>query len=488
MLKTIPNWSKSHVTDRSLRTLKDHYKNTGPSIMRTFSHESNNWNDRQLLHGTRKAVAVDFIVVLLTIIVSGYSLPIFLKPAFLAVPVIILFSLYLDRFRGIWITKKGMRVFAALFFLMASYVIKFWTLDPLFTMQYISLVLISFCVLSMLGYRFFLIYEEVIYYLSLFSLFMFALQLASDSFMHALISFLQKAFSLPWVNDHFATILIYTYNQDAGQTARNCGFTWEPGPFSLFVCLAIIIHLLRSRFVIDKRFIVLSIAVFTTQSSTGFIAYFVMVLWLIWNRNKRHAVYLLPLAIGLIYFTYMRVDFLGDKIQQLYETGDANLEFALRYNTVKNVSIGRFSGILLNWEDFKRNPILGYGGHLDEERLSSRLGAIVTSTSGLGNWFAQFGIVGTALFLILWYRSLKKIVLTHRASGTAFLLILILVMGFGFNIIYSAVFFCFMLSGLFDKQRSRVERANWIGTISPAHNRRDRPGNIVRAGFEHKKC
>ena len=295
------------------------------------------------------------------------------------------------------------------------------------------------------------IYEKIIFIFAKISLFFFAWQLVS-------ISSLVSLFSLVDLNiGKSYNAIIYTIHNKAvsDQINQNSGFCWEPGPFACFLSLALIIHLLKNKFVLDKRVLIYVITLLTTFSSTGYFCLLIIFAWYIYRLNSKYFIFILPVVILFIMTVLNFSSNLNEKVLPQIINAQENFEFYSEYGREYQTSIGRFDGFLLNLEDFYNFPIIGYGGHFSA--TFSQVNKLnISSTSGLGNWLSQFGIIGILFLSVSLYKSSQLLVNSYQSKGGVVVLSIFLVIIFSFNLLFSPIFVFFFFIGLFKSKQSFI--------------------------------
>lgn len=382
------------------------------------------------------------LYVLLTIFSSGLGMSIFRQDyypvlsIFLSIIVFVFYKLKLE------IKQIGVPLLIwFIYFMLVTFSNR--SFHPRFMIQIPALILNAYIIFKLFTPQgFFSYYEKALYFLTSVSLFFFVWQAVSMSSLMAVLT----PFDL---NDgESINAIVYTIHGRSASSfiPRNCGFTWEPGPFSVFISLALLVRFLENDLVIDRRVIVYAIGIATTQSSTGFIMLFIIALWFIYQKNKVLFFVLSPIYFTILYFIFFQISFLGNKITDQFLLAQDEFVFFSKYGAQdeSGASIGRFSGFLLNLEDFKSNPILGYGGNF-KETISNKYALKISSTTGLGNWLAQFGIVGSFLFLVFWVRSSIRITFIYKRKGWIFIFFLFMTAFFSFKLNFYPLFFVIML-------------------------------------------
>lgn len=395
-----------------------------------------------------------FLVVLLTIF-AGLGNSIFRDIRYSIIPIIISFGVF--RIRRKKFNRSAEKIYTVFILFIFGYFLKYWgEFDPMFTFRIFVYITFPYLVVSVVGYNFFKIYENILYFFALISLPLFLLETVAYNFIYLLLAKLQSIMHLPQLDWEYVNVLFYTINNGSRQL-RNCGFAWEPGGFSNFLILAIIINLARNRFSLkNKKLWVLLIAMITTFSTTGYLAFVPVVIWYLYNvKFKKRMILIFPLLFLAIYASTL--PFMTDKIKDLSVDPEVILNRVVSASSRndKSYTIGRFAGFLMNMEDLKEHPIIGYGGH-GELTFNNRNNTSMASINGLGRWMATFGSVGFLIFLLSYIKSLRNLSLLYGFNKPLILLATILALGFGFGLIHSGLFFAFMLSYLFLPYKNKV--------------------------------
>lgn len=325
-----------------------------------------------------------------------------------------------------------------------------------FLITYIIRIMIAFWLLIFYKERFFLKYENIIYYLTILSLVFYAVQLIAPSFMYNVIGQLDLSQNL-FPKTLYASISIYTFHQVNLNELfpRNAGFCWEPGPFSGFIVLAIFFNIARNNVQLKdkKRLFILTIALITTQSTTGFVALLAVILWFAWSHYKNWIFRLIsiPVSITVILLLFIYIPFLNEKItreseQNLYTV----LNNAEKYNTT--YAPGRFASFQLRLMDFINHPIAGYGGKSTLQAGYFSESSRVAAINGLGTIMGKYGSIGLLIFLILIFKTGKWLSNYYHYTGYFIFPALILIIAFGFGIIESPIIVTMWMAPVFLKK------------------------------------
>ena len=202
-------------------------------------------------------------------------------------------------------------------------------------------------------------------------------------------------------------LIVYTQTWEdplVKEPFRNSGMFWEPGAFAGYIIVTLLMFVDRLEVLWKKYlpgFIVLSVTLLTTFSTTGYITFFLLVLFytIKWgiNNNKRiiaYAVVAATIVAGVVAFN--ELDFLGEKIQRQYRSTE-NLKET-------DVSNNRFGSIVFDLPYIMSHPVFGNGLALST-RLRFHLGVYeIEDLDDFGNGFtgciASMGLLFMLAYLI----------------------------------------------------------------------------------------
>lgn len=205
--------------------------------------------------------------------------------------------------------------------------------------------------------------------------------------------------------EKYRTIFVYNsfIHFEKAQIIRNCGMFWEPGAFQGYIMLAFLFYIndYKSLWKTHKlKCIILSLALLTTFSTTGYIVYLLYIAYIILTSKISIYVKTCVLSITIVCCIYanQNFDFLGDKIEGQYESA-----MNLRND---EVSWSRMGAMKIDFQQILRHPLVGNGFV-----MSSRYENIGNKMAGSGNGFTgainMLGIPCIAIYLMAIYRSLN---------------------------------------------------------------------------------
>lgn len=316
------------------------------------------------------------------------------------------------------------------------------TVNPRWISEWIIWLTIAYGICQGLKGRMFVVVETVLYHLCIIALACWVVQIINEDLMTRIVKALE--FSQPYEEECNveANMILYTINSvdvyaddEFFLFLRNAGFAWEPGAFACFVCLGLFCNLIRTNFkLVNRSLWVFLLALLSTQSTTGFLIFLVMVvLWLV--LNKKYVILLILLPIGI---TIFELPFVKEKLFEEIEN--------LKYDDARNISgaVGRIYSLQLNYEEFLRHPIIGLGGNTEGTWLAQHNYDVAT-ISGIGHMLVYFGAVMTLLFLILLVRSCNYIKEVMRSQNAFILLVTILGMMVSYGLWKQPIYIAFWM-------------------------------------------
>jgi len=243
------------------------------------------------------------------------------------------------------------------------------------------------------------IFVKQLVVLSTISLFYSVIQIFLPSAFHFLNnhSFLDNTFFLK-------NNIIYVFSPEG---YRNRGPFWEPGAFSGFLIVTFIFY--HENFkpfsFKDRKDIILLLALITTFSTTGYLAFIIIFGVITIANNKKRPVLLkvllLPLLILFVYFAAISVKFIGKKISHQWE-------YALNYKSGRaKYNAERFVVLFRDFNQFEERPFFGWGNN-DKMRLVNPSSLRANITNGTSDFFVRYGIIGFGLFSIALYYGLRR--------------------------------------------------------------------------------
>lgn len=335
--------------------------------------------------------------------------------------------------------------------------VKFHEFRPTYFINYLLLFFTVYITIKALNINFFRLYEEVIYLLAIVGLFFWVVQivLGGDTLFNY-FGMVPGIETWSYVSGGGYSALFYSVQPTSMSIQydflppRNCGFAWEPGGFAVFLALALFINLFF--FSSDKagriRFWILSSALVSTQSTTGYLIFILILLFFYYNKKQKIVILLWPAVIALIIVAFT-LPFMSDKIVSLYREAEM-IDIMVEGSIGRESSIApqRFASFMIAFRDFLAHPILGIGGNA-EASWTVQAGANVSTITGLGNLLAQHGLIGFFFFVLASYQSSAFYARTFRFKGRILFLAIILFVSVSYGIILLPLLMIFWMVALF---------------------------------------
>lgn len=364
---------------------------------------------------------IDYILLTFFILISGgsFTYGMFGNWAYLLFP-IVLFT-YINR--GYKVNGKMILVvvaFAILFILQAL----MWNgpitsiIQP--TLQIFTLILFARIIYP----NFNNIFTNIIYFFATTSLVIWCISMvpAGYNFMFSLSQSLpqyglEKLWEVTDLGESMYTCYLFSYSAlDSGFTAstgivRNYGPFWEPGRFTIFLTIALMIRLYNNpKF--DRKNIILLLADITTFSTTGYIALAILFIGYVAIQKKNigtKAIQILFIVACIVLIS--KLDFMSEKIID-------------QMNDLQNTH-SRFGAMAYHFLQISQSPIIGYGSHLNKA-----FNILEMSPNGWTHLLRCYGIPTSIFMLCLLYKGIKKYLHTKIAIIHICALAIILTLAF----------------------------------------------------------
>lgn len=280
-----------------------------------------------------------------------------------------------------------------------------------FTMvaRYVFLFLISGFIINAYKENLMKYLEKIIYSLVFISLIFFIFQLFFFNWIYSIEKYffemlpVEKGIYISQRN-YYASILIHTINQQSSSLAeqRNCGFVYEPGYFSLFINIGLMIELIKMGFKNKIKILVYLLATISTFSTTALIGFILVLSIYFANLKLTSKLFFLPLIL-LIVIAFYNLSFGYEKIKTILSERKEIHEYQ-EYAKYGSVSMGRFTGLEYYLTlVLEKSPIFGVTliGWKEQENVGV--------SNGIAHFVRNFGFLGLLLVIYSIYKSSRKI-------------------------------------------------------------------------------
>jgi hypothetical protein len=252
--------------------------------------------------------------------------------------------------------------------------------------------------------KFALVFFEIVYYLSFISLFGFCLINIWELNL--------PYFQLDEINKSY---LVYGTSFDF-HLKRNAGMFWEPGAFSGVITICLIFNYLSARkiWMRDKfKFSIILLALLLTQSSTGYLILFILLIFYFSNLNNLSISLILSSMVAVfVGWFFQSLEFLSLKLSDQFLA-----TFDQRVGEFSNTRVGSF---IFDWYYISKHPLIG-NGIISETRFSDHISFFgsgfeneIGSGNGLSNIWASWGLIVLSAYLFLIWESAKNYGLKYQ--------------------------------------------------------------------------
>jgi len=270
---------------------------------------------------------------------------------------------------------------------------------------------------------------KVMVALSFFSLLCYGIVVIAGHAPH--VDFLNAAGS------NYRGVFLWNSRLDEIYMRRNCGPFWEPGAFAGYIIMTFLLYFreLKLLWVQEKiSCCILGLALITTFSSQGYLAFFALAIIKIFlTTNKKNVSLIcvcLMFACVVISVLFFNVQFLGKKLNK-------QIELSKNYTDVVSVeSSTRFTTMMIDFDNIATSPFFGRTGetaYLYQNfpavmKIVERKGYYGTGT-GMTGFIASHGIVLWLVWVMLSYRSLRY--KYQRKKDAVMILLALILLGQG---------------------------------------------------------
>jgi len=303
-------------------------------------------------------------------------------------------------------------------------------------------IFLAYSVVAILCDRFFPTLLDVVYKLAIISLPLYFIGLLFPFIMeqfHSMLNLMPDLFIIErgeyigWLRANF---MVYTFS--VVRLGQNHGFMWEPTAFAGVLLFAIMIHLCMNNCQLDRKFKVLLITLLTTFSTTGFLAFSLVVAFILINGHANYKVIVGLAAIILLPYIFS-LDFISDKvgleIEQWDDISSINTSLTMSGNT-------RLSSFIYDMRDFDDHPLLGSGIFIENRYTGAQT---QLSVNGVGNTLSRFGLILSIIFMINMALSFKRLSLDNHTRGHFLFVLLYITISWSETLTILPLFIAFQL-------------------------------------------
>lgn len=215
---------------------------------------------------------------------------------------------------------------------------------------------------------------------------------------------------------------------------RNCGFAWEPGLFGSIVVMALFFNLREYGYSLHKNIAawILLLGVFSSFSTTAYSTIFVLILCRVWwATRERPTLYkfvsgllLIPVIVTIVGLPFMQEKVLKEMDSDEYPS--QNVEYLMQIDDSDGlITVQRFEGLWLDYQNFIHAPILGYGFNRENSYVYKEYSPILLTSNAITSVLAMWGIIYTIFIVFLFIQGSKWLRTSAPESKNSLFLVFI---------------------------------------------------------------
>lgn len=338
-----------------------------------------------------------------------------------------------------------------LFIFLIWFIIQFFKTSNLYLPQFFF-ILYPLIVAYIIAYHYksdiFVLYEKVVVVLSAITFVLWLLVILLPNTMESIMNSLSVVPVRNVTATYKSSIIFFNLTDSENYSfspyiRRNAGFSWEAGRYAVMIIFAMYFNLQRNSFRInlkDKNFVILLLALFSSQSTTGYSAFLLIVIILLFQMKSSSKYLYFAIFISLFIYL-MELDFYGGKIRELSDTDNNRVEQYV--HVVENnlsekselgVSLQRFDAAAFQSINFIKDPLFGYGLDTKNAYNNKTIFSEIRYPNGDFTIFAEWGIFIALLFYSLLFKaSFKMNEMKNNVLKVSFAIVFI-VLNFSYNL------------------------------------------------------
>jgi len=385
----------------------------------------------------------NFILTLLLLFKSSQASVLAFSP--ITTIIFLIYTFYVFKKRNLKVDKLFKNFSVVYLIISFSYLLSFGWIDIQLTIYIYIKLLYAYLSIKIIGSSFFENFQKIVFYGALISIPMFLMQILFYDLTFKLVGLIQNTIPfLEFRNDRFANIFVFTI-EGYGAIFRNSGFMWEPKGYANILIFAILINLIQNKLnFLNKRILIYFIALITTFSTTGYIIIFILIpLFIMVNKNIFTKISS-SLFVLFILFFISQLDFMYEKIK--YETTLIN-EYETLLHTKRDfdresISLGRLGSLIVDYNDFIKRPIFGYGYQRSERTQNPWIKLV--RVNGFSDVLATYGLVGSLFYFIYYRKFFSKLLTYYNLKGLNILFLITLVIYFASTLTAHPIWMSFL--------------------------------------------
>lgn len=341
----------------------------------------------------------NYLIVILLLLY--HNSPFFFGVRHTMVALLFCFILLLTNFSSRIFNKKIFLVLCAVWLLIAIQTIQFGGFTRGGVFNPLVNFYMPFLVFVLMGVKFYKYLFNIIFFIAIYTTAIYLLQTISPAFNEYMTNAFFNIYEYSWA-DWPRTLLVYNIPRESGYYfMRNSGIFHEPGAYSIYLMLAIIINTYFTQKPFNPKNIFLMLVVLTTFSTTGYLMLGVFFAYAIITFNIPvffKVAIIVPLLVSLSVNVYKDTDFLGPKIEDHLVS---QLEYVERGEIDRR---GRIYAFGMSVKSFINHPLTGRGILTTHQMDVGEIGSFGYGFPGL---FARYGMFFALFYMFFFYKGFR---------------------------------------------------------------------------------
>ena len=342
--------------------------------------------------------------------------------------------------------------------------------DLKLTRTMMMMLIATICIIYYVGLDLLPIYIKLLYYASLISFVFVALYHADSGLVTKIANAVPGMFvktSITYGSEiKQANPFIYNFDANFLDLGRNNGPFWEPTVFATMLIIAQVFNLLLNKKLFNKQGIVFTLAIATTSSTTGFVAYFILILFYFLLSDRIRLATKLILAGVILAISiplYTKLDFLSEKIQNEIDIAD--------YEADKYGGDSRMASAILDLREMsQQNSYIFFGRGMDVNFRIEGPDKDVLRNCGDTALLSEWGVIYTLIYLSLLFYSFLQLTREYGINRLFALVFTLIILVVSFSEVFFTLpfFLAFLFFGPIIKKQAHVEILDPYTDIQPA--------------------
>ncbi len=268
-------------------------------------------------------------------------------------------------------------------------------------------ICIPYFVVKIIGASFFEKLFRFLYILVIIASCCYIVEVIAPSFVNSLTPYLNFLVHGRMLENGDFYIIVYNhlgfYNKYYGIFPRNCGFMWEPGAYAMILNFMIVYKLYRDNYVLDRKILLLVLALVSTFSTAGYLGLFFIAVFYLIKRWTRTTLLILPFVLLAFVYGALKLfntaDFLFEKLTDYQEIG-----MEVREATFGEESWERVTRIAMGRISLENSLVRPWGDGINLSSYIIKKYGEISAPNALASFLREWGWLGFIAFVIAVWR------------------------------------------------------------------------------------